>query len=509
MGGVHSDSAEELMVREPSRQSEGIARVLDSGPGDDGGAHSRRDGSLEYIMEVVHMVPLPVIDALEHGVAEVESDVAQLECRRDEGRARSRVGAARGGEPFHSANQICSAYLLFRLNPHSSDGGYRFKPPYCDYNSPLSSHSSLFSSLATYSLPSMAAVPPPMPSLCRPRFLLAMASLLAMLVSSTAVEVTSRRVVAVAGSTGQLGRLVVKELMASNYSVRALARDVSKAKSLLPASEFVEISKCDLGDVSQVARAVKGIDSCIWCASGIVQQATWWDRIISAAKLKLAPTQTLDVEGIAIMAKAIQTLKLEDDGCPRFILCSSAGVTRPEWSDEKKGKLKGAADIPIVRLNPFNVLGLKRQGEDVLRKSGIPYSIVRPCGLSADWPMGRQVLCQGDVAVGRTNRQSLAKLLVRLLDEPLATSKTFESFTLANYPEPLSYADQLSRMLNDGETLDEACIEVEYNLLQQLLPGELLTPQNLAMGQTYEQLDRNETGRLGERGKEKAPIVPR
>ena len=40
-----------------------------------------------------------------------------------------------------------------------------------------------------------------------------------------------------------------------------------------------------------------------------------------------------------------------------------------------------------------------------------------------------------------------------------------------------------------------------------LLPvGQLLAPQNLAMGQTYEQLDKGEEGRLGKRGKETAPI---
>ena len=343
-----------------------------------------------------------------------------------------------------------------------------------------------------------------------PHALLRISCLIALLLSiSQGFDPSSgtRRVVAVAGSTGQLGRLVVDELLASNYTVRALARDVNKAKQLLPSSEFIQVSSCDLSDAIQVKRAMRGSDSCIWCASGLVQQASWWDRTLSVLKLKLAPTQTLEIAGVSNMVNALKSLDLDDDGCPKLVLCSSAGVTRPAWPAEKKKRLEGAADIPIVRLNPFNVLGLKKQGEDVLRKSNIPYSIVRPCGLSSDWPRGRQVLCQGDVAVGRTNRQSLAKLLVRLLAEPLATRKTFETFTLANYPEPRGYSDQLRRMLDDGDSIDEECVQTEYNLLQQLLPGELLTPQNLAMGQTYEQLDKSEPGRLGERGKERAPIA--
>jgi hypothetical protein len=39
----------------------------------------------------------------------------------------------------------------------------------------------------------------------------------------------------------------------------------------------------------------------------------------------------------------------EQDAFPQFVLCSSAGVTRPGWSEEKKKKFVGAADIPIVR----------------------------------------------------------------------------------------------------------------------------------------------------------------
>jgi hypothetical protein len=44
-------------------------------------------------------------------------------------------------------------------------------------------------------------------------------------------------------------------------------------------------------------------------------------------------------------------------------------------------------------------------------------------------------------------------------------------------------------------------------ILQQLLPGETMEPAKLAMGQTYEQLDAGQTGRLGERGKEDAPLT--
>lgn len=40
-------------------------------------------------------------------------------------------------------------------------------------------------------------------------------------------------------------------------------------------------------------------------------------------------------------------------------------MTRPSWSDDKKAKMAGAADIPIVRLNPGGILGLKCDAEQV------------------------------------------------------------------------------------------------------------------------------------------------
>jgi hypothetical protein len=53
----------------------------------------------------------------------------------------------------------------------------------------------------------------------------------------------------------------------------------------------------------------------------------------------------------------------------------------------------------------------------------------------------------------------------------------------------------------------EAKLEATYALLQQLVPGDVLEPEQLAMGQTYEQQSVGEEGRLGKRGEEEAPIV--
>ena len=148
-------------------------------------------------------------------------------------------------------------------------------------------------------------------------------------------------------------------------------------------------------------------------------------------------------------------------------------------------------------------MGLKAQSEAKLRETGVDYCIVRPCGLNDKWPEGaRPVFSQGDVAVGRLNRKDLAKVLCDVLSLPEACNKTFEMVGLAGYPPPRGIGPALERLKLDSEDLSEAEVEAAFAFAQQLLPGESQNAAALAMGQTYEQLDKGETGRLGERGKE-------
>lgn len=171
----------------------------------------------------------------------------------------------------------------------------------------------------------------------------------------------------------------------------------------------------------------------------------------------------------------------------------------------------GSAGIPIVRLNPFGILGVKAESEDILRNCGVDYSIFRPTGLNDKWPANqRPIFSQGDVAVGRINRKDVAKILVDLLSTPEATGKTFEAFSIADsegyYPPASSINTALGRLQLDSETNgkgpSDEVVRATYAIMQQLLPGEKQAADQLAMGQTYEQLDKGETGRLGKKGEE-------
>jgi hypothetical protein len=113
--------------------------------------------------------------------------------------------------------------------------------------------------------------------------------------------------------------------------------------------------------------------------------------------------------------------------------------------------------------------------------------------------------------VGRIHRQDVAKVLVNALLSQEAAGKTFEVMTLAGYPPPTSLDPALKRLVPDKELMnseqDEVSTYATYLTLQQMLPGEKQDSANIALGQTYEQMDKNEEGRFGPRGAEQVEKV--
>ena len=76
-------------------------------------------------------------------------------------------------------------------------------------------------------------------------------------------------------------------------------------------------------------------------------------------------------------------------------------VPGTRWSRETKRRYPGAAELPIVRVNPQNILGAKASEEASVRAAGLPYCIVRPCNLDEEYVSeGGYVLSSGDVATG-------------------------------------------------------------------------------------------------------------
>jgi len=319
--------------------------------------------------------------------------------------------------------------------------------------------------------------------------------------------------VAVAGATGRTGRFVVDYLLEQQISVVAMVRTKDKAKEVFsdPFPEGLEVVACDLSKEDKIKEAVEGCDAAIWCATGFSDAPdSPWNKVKKLFGIALAPQQSIDVVGVPALAKCFSDSD-HNTKCPKIVMLSSAGVTRPSWSEQKKAMFPGSAEIPIVRLNPFGILDIKRESEEKLRESGVDYCIVRPAGLNDKvWPSGcRPVFSQGDIAAGRTTRKDVAKVLVDVLAAPEATGKTFEFITLAGYPPARSLGPALSKLKLDSEGLPSMeAMAATYSAMQQLLPGEKQDSQGIALGQSYEQLDREEAGPFGKRGEETLDNVP-
>jgi len=112
---------------------------------------------------------------------------------------------------------------------------------------------------------------------------------------------------------------------------------------------------------------------------------------------------------------------------PRLVLVSSAGVERnARIGDDEEARKR---EIPIVQLNPGGILNHKYTGEAVVRATGLPYSVVRPCGLSEDVGAAGPALLeasQGDRISGKLTRSDVAAVVTAATVLPAATDKTFE-----------------------------------------------------------------------------------
>ncbi|MGB5770166.1 MAG: NAD(P)H-binding protein, partial [Crocosphaera sp.] len=72
------------------------------------------------------------------------------------------------------------------------------------------------------------------------------------------------------------------------------------------------------------------------------------------------------------------------------------------------------------------ILTWKLKGEEVVRESGLNYSIIRPCALTEKPGDKKLIFEQGDNLKGQVSREAIADLCLQLLQWPDACQKTFE-----------------------------------------------------------------------------------
>jgi uncharacterized protein YbjT (DUF2867 family) len=219
--------------------------------------------------------------------------------------------------------------------------------------------------------------------------------------TSTSKVDVKEGMVLVAGATGRTGRLVVGTLLENGYHVRAFVRDVERAKKLL--GPKVECVKGDVREIESIRPALKGVTHMI----SAIGAGPGGDP-------KNGP-EFVDYGGVKNLSDAASAAKLD-----HFVLISSMGVTH---EDHYLNKMFN------------NVLKWKLKGEQVLRKSGVAYTIVRPGGLTdGEGGQNEVVLKQGDKGEGSITRSDVSRVCVAALEIPAARNKTFEVVNGSNPP---------------------------------------------------------------------------
>ncbi len=146
-------------------------------------------------------------------------------------------------------------------------------------------------------------------------------------------------------------------------------------------------------------------------------------------------------------ALQVESIKAYGGGTlPQFIMISSAGVTRPG-----RPGINLEEEPPAVRMNEQlgGILTWKLRGEDSVRESGIPYTIIRPCALTEE-PGGKQLIFQqGDNIRGKVSREDIAELCIQALEQPKACNVTFEVKEGENSADFLDWQNLFSHLQLD------------------------------------------------------------
>jgi uncharacterized protein YbjT (DUF2867 family) len=149
--------------------------------------------------------------------------------------------------------------------------------------------------------------------------------------------------VLVVGATGQLGRVIARNLIASGARVRALARNRDALAALAPDAEIAPV---DLLDLPTLTDACRGIEQIVATANNNMGKGPG-----SPSRIDLTAYQNL-------CAAARNT------GVRRLIYVSYKGV---------------AQDAPV------DIFRIKWYIEDAIRRSGVPYVMLRPTAFMEVW----------------------------------------------------------------------------------------------------------------------------
>ncbi|XP_014516770.1 uncharacterized protein At2g37660, chloroplastic [Vigna radiata var. radiata] len=228
---------------------------------------------------------------------------------------------------------------------------------------------------------------------------------------------SSSKLVLVVGGSGGVGQLVVASLIQQNIKSRLVLRNPEKATELFGEQdkEKLQVFKGDTRNQEDLDPSIfEGVTHVICCTGTTAFPSRRWDDDNTPERV--------DWVGVKNLVSALPS------SVKRVVLVSSIGVTKFN-------------ELPWSIMNLFGVLKYKKMGEDFLRSSGLPFTIIRP-GRLTDGPytsydlntllkatagQRRAVLVgQGDKLVGEASRIVVAEACVQALDLEVTENQVYE-----------------------------------------------------------------------------------
>ncbi|ELY44573.1 SDR family oxidoreductase [Natronorubrum sulfidifaciens] len=233
--------------------------------------------------------------------------------------------------------------------------------------------------------------------------------------------------VLIAGASGDTGTELLSVLRPTALTVRASTRSYEHVDTLerLGADEVI------VADFFESGETVAAVEDCdiVYCAVGTPPS---WRHTVGG--------KLVDRTGVINLVTAALHA-----GVSHFVLESAIGV----------GNSKAGLSVP-ARLLIRGSLRAKRDAEDVLSRSGLPYTIFRPGRLTNDPPTEEPVVGVGGTSVsGSIPRADVARLMAVAPFTPAARNRTFEVVSrdgLAERPRNVVSIDWAFDRLEEFET---------------------------------------------------------
>ncbi|ALS78551.1 MULTISPECIES: SDR family oxidoreductase [Planococcus] len=196
--------------------------------------------------------------------------------------------------------------------------------------------------------------------------------------------------VLVVGANGQIGRQFVKMLADSDkYTPKAMIRKEEQISYFNGLGVESVLSSLE-GSVEEITEAMKDCDAVVFAAG-------------SGGKTGADQTLLIDLDGAA---KTIEAA--EQTGTERFLMISAINADKRQmWKEDM-------AHYYVA----------KHHADNILRASGLVYTIIRPGLLTNDAGTGK-ILAVEDLESGQISREDVARVLLHSLDNEHVFNKTF------------------------------------------------------------------------------------